>query len=128
MDLEKFTFINCICCGRKIELIGLNQYSTKEEYFTDHTKANIKYDPTSQMWNGGVVERLVSGYGSGHDGSIFYIGMCDICINANIINARLRYAGDYMMQVNSYTDNELQNFEKIRNRENNLNELLDKDE
>ena len=44
MDLEKFTFINCICCGRKIELIGLNQYSTKEEYFTDHTKANIKYD------------------------------------------------------------------------------------
>lgn len=128
MDLEKFTFINCVCCGTKIELVGLNQYDTNEEFFIDHTKSNVKYDPVSQMWKGGVVERIVSGYGSGHDGSIFYIGICDICIDVNIENARLRYAGDYMTQMNFYTESELQNFEKIRNRKTNLDDLLNKKE
>lgn len=124
MDLDKFTFINCICCGTKIELVGLSNYNNSDEYFADHIKSNLKYDPVSQMWNGGTVERIVTGYGSRHDGSIFYIGICDICIDSNIENARLRYAGDYMMHINSYTNKELENFEKIRNRNNNLNDLI----
>ncbi len=124
MDLDKFTFINCICCGAKIELVGLNNYKNSDEFFDDHTKSNVKYDPTSQMWSGGSVERLVTGYGSRHDGSIFYIGICDICIDSNIQNARLRYAGDYIMHINTFSNKELEDFEKLRNRNNNLNDLI----
>ena len=124
-DLKRFTYINCICCGYKIDLLDLKAYSNLDEYIK-HYSSNGDYEPEFQMWNGGIVKKVSAGYGSDFDTDEFYIGICDNCIDDNIKNGRLRYAGNYMIpDFSHYADEELEEFEKKRNRENNLNDLLD---
>lgn len=124
-DLKKFTYVNCICCGYKIELLDLKSFTDFKEYF-DHYKTQTQgYNPDSQMWKGGIVHKISAGYGSDHDTDMFYIGVCDECTTTNIENGRLRYGGNYMSGQSVLTDKELSDLEQKRNRENNLNDLLD---
>jgi hypothetical protein len=124
-DLKRFSYINCVCCGFKIELLDLASHSNIDEFIKYYTHNGI-YEPENQMWNNGVVKRLSAGYGSRFDFDEFYIGICDDCIDTHVKNGRLRYAGDYMNDLmQHYSDDELEEFEKKRNRENNLNDLLD---
>lgn len=112
-DLKKFKFINCICCGFKIELLPKFQINE-----------NDNWRPEQQPWNGGVVTNISAGYGSSHDGDYFYLGICDKCIEQNYRNGRLRYRGDYLSPIlNKFSDQELEEQERMRNRENNLNDL-----
>jgi len=121
-NLKKFTYINCICCGYKIQLLDSIQGISEEEIFKD---IDFKiYEPESQMWNG-VVELCSAGYGSSNDGDYFYLGICDNCIDEGYRNGRLRYKGDYISSaICKFTDEELKKQEGMRNRENNLNDLI----
>lgn len=110
-DLKKFSYINCICCGFKI--------STSDS--PNLSEDNI---PEHKIWNDGVVSVISCGYGSSHDGDIYYIGICDTCIGKNDANGRMRYVNDYLYgSPIKYTPEELNDIEKKRNRENNLNDL-----
>ena len=124
-DLKRFSYINCVCCGFKIELLDLASHSNIDEFIKYYTHNGI-YEPEYQMWNDGVVKKISAGYGSSFDFDEFYIGICDKCIDVNVKNGRLRYGGDNMNDlIQHYSDDELEEFEKKRNRENNLNDLLD---
>jgi hypothetical protein len=101
-ELE-FEFINCICCGKSIESI-------------DEVKMHL--------WENGVVKQLSAGYGSKNDGDLFYIGICDECIDINYQNGRLIYHRDYMMNGSKFSDKELEKMKSIRLRERNLNKLI----
>jgi hypothetical protein len=96
----------------------------KEEYFKNVDMS--KYKPESQIWSLGVVEKMSAPYGSCHDGDIFYLGICDDCVDEGYKNGRLRYQGDYISptHLHKFTDKELEEQEKKRNRENNLNDLI----
>jgi hypothetical protein len=119
-NLKKFTFINCICCGKKIELLDKVQGVPEDEIIIDDT-----YDPEDQLWNNGVLQKLSAGYGSSLDGDIFYLGICDSCIEEGYRNGRLRYKGDYIATIIcKFSDEELKQQEQMRNRENNLNDLI----
>ena len=125
-NLKRFTFVNCICCGYKIQLLDLKAYVGIDEYMK-HYSFEGNYNPESQMWDHGIVKKVSAGYGSSFDFDEYYIGICDNCIDINVKNGRLRYAGDYMSSDKvyaHYSDEELAEFERKRNRENNLNDLL----
>lgn len=98
-----FDFINCICCGRSIEAIDAGKM---------------------HLWENGVVKELSAGYGSKNDGDLFYIGICDDCIDVNYQNGRLIYHKDYMMSGSKFNDSELEKMKSIRLREKNLNDLI----
>ena len=120
-NLKKFTFINCICCGKKIQLLDKLQGLPDEEILKDDA-----YDPQIQMWNDGAIQQVSAGYGSCHDGDIFYLGICDSCIEEGYRNGRLRYKGDYISPIIcKFSDEELKKQDEMRNRENNLNDLID---
>jgi len=122
-NLKKFKFINCICCGFKISMPD-DVEIPKEEYFKNVDMS--KYKPESQIWSLGVVGKMSAPYGSCHDGDIFYLGICDDCVDEGYKNGRLRYQGDYISptHLHKFTDKELEEQEKKRNRENNLNDLI----
>ena len=119
IELKKFTFINCICCGYKIQLSDAG--IPESEIFKDLKN----YKPESQIWNNGVVNLFVAGYGSSNDGDYFYLGICDKCIDIGYKNGRLRYQGDYMAtSYCKFNESDFRKQEEMRNRENNLNNLL----
>ncbi len=98
---------------------------TDDFFYTDNIRNGEKYfDPEKQMWKDGFVARISSGYGSKLDGDIYFIGICDNCANINTKNGRLRYVGDYMNMESKYSIEELNDFDKKRLRENNLDELI----
>lgn len=119
--LKQFTYINCITCGVKIELLDLKSFQDIKEYYEHYKGVN----PESLMWKNGMVGQISAGYGSTVDGDVYYLGMCDKCVDKNVKNLRLRYVGDHLVGASKYTDKELEEMEKLRNRNNNLNDLLD---
>lgn len=64
----KIKSFKCICCGVEIEPINSEDFNPN----------NDKLE--SWMWNGGTVEKITMPYGSNLDGSSYYIGICDDCI------------------------------------------------
>jgi len=64
MEIKTF---NCICCGAEIKAIN-------PEEFTSGDKLE------SWMWDGGTVGKISMPYGSRLDGGVYYIGICDDCI------------------------------------------------
>jgi len=81
-----------------------------------------KFDPLHEMVNGGTITEISFGYGSKHDGDIFYMGICDKCTTEKFQNGTLRY------QKNAfgieYTEEEIKSSDKQRNRRDNLNDLI----
>lgn len=61
--------IKCICCNQKIKLL--------EKL---HDKENLEQN----MWNDGCVDTIMPGYGSRYDMTLFYIGICDDCIEKKL--------------------------------------------
>jgi hypothetical protein len=61
--------IKCICCSQKIK--PLDRISDKE---------NLE----NNMWRDGEVETIMPGYGSRYDMTLFYIGICDDCIEEKL--------------------------------------------
>ena len=102
-NLSKFTFINCICCGKKIELLNKIQGVSDDKIFSDPN-----WNANSQMWNDGVVEEMSAPYGSCHDGDTFYLAICDKCVDEGYRNGRLRYKCDYISStICKFSDEEL---------------------
>jgi hypothetical protein len=116
--MSLFESINCICCGKEITLFDLDI----DDYINNDKKLD-QSDPSSFMWNGGVVEKMSAGFGSINDGDVFYIGICDNCIKDNYKNGRLIYKKNYM-GFKRFTKDELKEFEKLKRRESNLNKLI----
>lgn len=115
-NLSKFTFINCICCGKKIELLDKVKGLTDEQIFD-----TTDWLPEQQMWNNGVVENMSASYGSSLDGDYFYLGICDPCIGEGYNNGRLRYKAPVICK---FSEDELKKQDEMRNREKNLNDLI----
>ena len=113
-DLTKFRYINCICCGRKIHIMDPGYGDTEDSEILK------KLGPESQMWKDGIVLKGDAGYGSDHDGEMYYIGVCDVCININLHNGRIVYYSNYL---GDHEDGEIDRFQKLRNRYNNLDDL-----
>jgi hypothetical protein len=61
--------IKCICCSQKIK--PLDRISDKE---------NLE----NNMWRDGEVGTIMPGYGSRYDMTLFYIGICDDCIEEKL--------------------------------------------
>lgn len=66
---RKVQVIKCICCNEKIELL--------EKL---HDKTNLEQN----MWRDGEVGTIMPGYGSRYDMTMFYIGICDNCIEKKL--------------------------------------------
>jgi|GEM_PF-3180803 len=79
----------CICCGKIIK--SLEPEEKNENY--------SKYHPHKTMWNGGIVQEIRAGYGSCHDGDIFYISICDDCIDKKVKGKILEYIGSYLSPI-----------------------------
>lgn len=114
--MSNFNYINCICCGKKINLL----YDFLEEEILNRPDWN----PNSQMWDGGSVQEISAGYGSSLDGDLFYLGICDECTKDGYKNGRLRYVGDYIHHICKFSEEELKKQDEMRNREKNLNDLI----
>lgn len=109
-SMKDFKSIDCVCCGVKITKLDNSE-----------VKDLSKYDPTIEMWKSGYVTKLSIGYGSSHDGDIFFLGICDKCIGENSLNGRLIFFRNY-----SHWDEERhKKFEKIQLRKSKLDDLLD---
>ncbi len=105
----RFSSIDCIKCDFKIKL--LDPLDTIPEG---------KWDPVSQMWDGGSVGLMEAGYGSILDGFSVYIGICDSCTKNNLECGSLIYWRNYIGE----DDETKSRFSKILNRKNNLDHLL----
>lgn len=123
--LKRFEWINCICCGKIIkhmragdEEIPFDEYI--EKYLNSPTTPE-KYNPQNMMWRDGIILEGSAGYGSNHDGDMFYVGICDSCMTDNLNNGRIRPYGNYMLNVLNKT--ELEKQERMRNRSKNLDDL-----
>ena len=72
--------VNCIKCGK--ELLPLEpDRDVSEAYWMIHS---------------GVVGQLCAPYGSGEDGAIFQVGVCDLCIKELLKEGKLKRVGDYI--------------------------------
>ena len=56
----------CIVCGKEIKPLYPDMFDYKEFQ--------------SNMWDGGLVTKVVGPYGSKFDSEIMFIGLCDVCI------------------------------------------------
>lgn len=103
--------MKCICCGDEIALLHPD--------FEDNSEPR---EPSSYMWNGGVVEQIKAGYGSGHDGDVFYIAVCDKCISQKIANGSAIFTYNYM--GNFDTKERRKELNKILHRRNKLRRII----
>ncbi len=110
--IKPFDYINCIRCDYKIEMLDMSRDRIHKDNF----------DPAKEMWNNGMIEEISAGYGSGHDGDIYYIGICDECITKKFYDGTLRYKGSYMGA--EISDEAIKKADTARNRRNNLNDLI----
>jgi len=104
----RFSSIDCIKCGFKIKLLY------------GHLVPENKWDPVSQMWDGGSVGLMESGYGSILDGFSFYIGICDSCTKDDLEIGVLAYWRNYMGKDDESKDK----YSKSKSRKDGLDNLL----
>lgn len=73
--------IKCICCGKEVKRLE------------EDLKQN---NPLGDMWNSGLIGGISAGYGSIHDGDVFFICICDNCITKKVKDGSLIYRYNYM--------------------------------
>jgi len=73
--------LNCIVCGSEIEISNRDTESHKFEEL---------------VWDHGVVEKMYGNYGSVYDGDVFYIALCDDCINKKKEQGSILVINNYM--------------------------------
>jgi hypothetical protein len=76
------------------------------------------------MWNGGIVQVINAGYGSGHDTDQYIIAICDDCISKESEDGTLLYYGNYMNHDDRYQKEELAKSKLIYRRRKNLDKLV----
>jgi hypothetical protein len=81
------------------------------------------WHPSSQMWNGGVVERISAGYGSALDGFEMFMGICDSCIKLKLDNGTIVYWKNYMGR-DEESRKKYDLIRKKKNRDNDIDQLL----
>ena len=70
----------CICCDNKITKID-----------------GLKHDDDyTGMYGDGLIQKIEAGFGSIHDGDMFYLALCDDCIKSKQKQNKLKYIGNYM--------------------------------
>jgi hypothetical protein len=72
--------MKCICCSKKIK--SLHKFDDKE---------NLE----NNMWDDGCVDVIIPGYGSKYDMTVFYICVCDECIEKKLKEKILTIKVDY---------------------------------
>lgn len=72
----------------------------------------------------GIIQRISAGYGSGHDTSMFIIGICDSCITENLEDGTILYWGNYMHPEGEWVKEDLEKSKKIYRRRKNLDGLV----
>jgi methyl coenzyme M reductase subunit C-like uncharacterized protein (methanogenesis marker protein 7) len=78
----------CICCDREITIL----------------MPEVNINPLKQdegMWKDGVVTKLSCGFGSSHDMSQFYFGVCDDCITQKARSFHLESLDDIKQELNT---------------------------
>ena len=106
-NAENVTPINCICCGKEINLLdGDND------------------EPENQMWSGGIVSNISAGFGSNCDGDVYLIGVCDDCINKKRNEGTAIFLYDYL--INSHSDLFRNEYNKKLHRKMKLKRILEK--
>ena len=70
----------CICCGFEIKPI--------------HGGGGDK--PWQGMWLDGTVDKIAANYGSGLDGDMYVVALCDGCVRAKLKDGTIEYVGNYM--------------------------------
>jgi hypothetical protein len=107
--MKNFKSIDCVCCGFNIRKL-----------YDSEVKDLDKYDPTIEMWKSGFVSELSIGYGSCHDGDVFFMGICDGCIEKKSLDGTLIFSRNY-----SHWDPErISKFEKIQSRKSKIDDIL----
>lgn len=109
--MKDFKSIDCVCCGFAIRRLYNYEIDLGE------------HDPTKEMWKSGFVSELSIGYGSNHDGDIFFLGLCDNCIEEKSLNGTLIFKRNYT----HWDPERIEKFEKIQSRKSKLDDLLGSD-
>ena len=65
--LPKPPKVMCFGCGRLIMLL----YAPSDK-------------PWRDIWDNGIVSKIIAGYGSKFDGNEYLLGVCDTCIEHNV--------------------------------------------
>ncbi len=113
---KDYTHFFCICCGEPTTSIG---YGPDE--VTDK-----EYTLESAMYRKSVVDTISAGYGSTHDGDVYYISVCDDCADKALKDGRLAYKDNHMdIQPDKELLDEWDNGYKKRMRNFNIKDLLD---
>lgn len=75
------------------------------------------------MWASGGVSKIELGYGSIHDGDIYYLCVCDKCIDEKFKSGHMVYVTNQFSQ--GRTKEEIENAERHRQRQKNIEDLTD---
>lgn len=103
---EDVSPMNCICCGESI----------------DDSGPTLNSPPENSCWNSGVVDKISSGYGSIHDGSVFLICVCDKCLTQKRDNGTIIFLYDYMNEL--YSQDQRDEYNKILHRKMKLKRII----
>lgn len=71
----------CVVCEKDIKRLHPNDF-------------NANGDPVSDMYNGGIVERISAGYGSRLDGNLHVLAICDECVNEKTLKGVIIFERD----------------------------------
>jgi len=128
----------CICC-KKDNVIPLQhgEEMSEEDYIwsvekEELTKEGQEYfgkkvrmdNVDSRMWDGGIVQIINAGYGSGHDTDQYVIAICDDCIDRETEEGTLLQYDNYMHPDSPYTKEVVDKSKQIYRRRKNLDRLV----
>lgn len=111
---KDYTHFFCVCCSKAITTI----FDGVEEY-------RPEYKLESGMYSDAIVDSVVAGYGSIHDGNSYYVAICDECTGKALDDGRLAYKFNYTGSKPSKEElDRWDNGYKQRMRDNNIKNLL----
>jgi hypothetical protein len=108
--VEDISPIGCVSCGKEITAINPSDLD--------------KYDLDSQMWSGGVVGIISAGYGSTNDGNVYFVGICDKCLDMANEKGNAVFLYDYMNNGEEINKNYRNEYNKILHRKIKLKRIL----
>jgi len=98
--LKEIQYIQCMICDKNIKIDGPDDYHKIEEL--------ISHD--------GIIEKMYAGYGSKFDGDIFYVGICDECLEKKKKQGRILTINNYMGKIDLQEENKEFLKNRIRNK------------
>lgn len=106
-----------------IFLVEKTELKTKDQQ--DYFNAKVRYTTANnRMWDGGIVQILDAGYGSGHDTDRYVMAICDECVTKKQEDGLLFYFGNYMSPEAKWTKEEVEKSRIKYRRDSNLDNLV----